>query len=134
MSNDFVDIALVEVERPGKSIQELFDVVDISVDTTVNRALVKSMNRRRKGRGYRRGVKEVTGTLTVNKAVSPEFPWETVLDLDEIMQVYYDEAEDGRRFHLEDFIVGDIGTEASEEGESQLKISFLALDHAEVPA
>lgn len=133
MAIDYVDIALVEVERADGSLIRLEDIVDISVDVTVNKQLVKTMNRRRIGRGYRRGVKEVTGSITVEKAVAPEFPWREVLESGELLQVYYDEAEDGRRFQLVDLTIGDIGNEAGEDGESQLKISFLALDEVEVP-
>lgn len=132
MAEDYVDIALVEVDRAG-NLQALEDVIDIKVDVTVNRALVKTMNRNRLGRGFRRGPKEVTGTMTVAKKVDPEFPWEEVFNLDEYLQVYYDEADDGRRWHLKDFIVGDIGVEAGEDGESNLSISFMALDYIEVP-
>lgn len=128
MAIDYVDVALVEVKRADGTTIVLEDVVDISIDITVNRQLVKTMNRRRRGRGYRRGVKEVTGSITVEKAVNPEFPWREVLNSGEILQVFYEEAEDGQRFHLVDFIVGDIGNEAGEDGEAQEKISFLAID------
>jgi hypothetical protein len=92
------------------------------------------MNRRKKARGYRSGVSETTGDLSVERKIVPEMYWRDVYRRGEIIQIYYSEARDGRRFQVKDVKVTEVAISDSESGDSSLKISFMALDHFEVPA
>lgn len=131
---EYVDIALIELKDANGALVELNDVVDLSVDVTTSTTLVKTMNRKRRARGYRRGVVEVSGSLTVEKKVVPEFDFRRSMLVGETIQLYYDEAEDGVRYHLKDIRITEVGNEAGEDGSSNLKVTFMALDHIELPS
>lgn len=133
MGQDYVDIALLQIGRADGSLVTLDDVVDFSVDITDNSSVKKTMNRKRRARGHVRGVDEFTGSLTVAKRVVPELDWRKMFRNKEIFQIFYDEAEDGQRFHVVDCKISDVGNKASESGDSDLEISFMALDEVEVP-
>ncbi len=133
MAQDYVDIALLQIGRANGSLVTLDDVIDFSIDISDNSAVKKTMNRKKRARGHVSGVSEFTGSLTVAKRVVPELDWRAMFRNKEIFQIFYDESEDGQRFHVVDCKISDIGNEANEGGDGDMKISFMALDEVEVP-
>lgn len=133
MAQDYVDIALLQIGRADGALVTLDDVVDFETDVDDNSSTKKTMNRKKRARGHVSGVTEVTGSLTVAKRVVPELDWRKMHRNKEIFQIFYDEAEDGQRFHVVDVKISKIGNSASESGDNDMKIEFMALDEIEVP-
>lgn len=134
MAQEYVDIAHIQISAPqpiGKVT--LQDVVSLKVDTEKPKKPVKTMNRRREARGFRRGTLEVSAELSVEMALNPEVDWNFMLQADMPFLLTYERGDNGQRWQLVDAEVSSVSEEEGEDGEAQLRVSIMALSHRPVP-
>ncbi len=133
MATQYVDYVLLEIEGPQLGSVTLKDIISMSITDDTPLKKVKTMGRRRTPRGYRTGTKDVTAELVSEIAFSPEVDWYAIKDRGEEFNLTYERKEDGVRRQLADCRVQNVAEEHNEEGESQLRISLLVLEHRPVP-
>ena len=130
MSKNVVDIAYVEIEG-----QELETIMTINInDTDPNAEVVKTIRRKRRGIGYRKGVPEFEVEIEAVDTIPAEFNWFAKKRAQTELLLVYEEAAGallGKRFRLEDLLITEVGKEFNAEGTAILKIRCLALDHQE---
>ena len=134
MGQEYVDIAHVLIDAPqpiGK--RSLKDVVSIKVDTSKPKKPVKTMNRDRKARGFRRGTLEVSVELVVEMAINPEVDWNYLLEADLPFLLVYERGDNGQRWQVVDCEVAEVSEEEGEDGEAQQRISIVATGHRPTP-
>jgi len=128
MAEEFVDVANVSIEHSGGLVL-LQDVKSIRVRTRRETKRVTTMNKLRRGRGFRRGPKECEVDLVSELNKSPEVDWNQIYDDEEVFQLYWERADNGQRRWALDCTIADIEEEEDDEGEASLSISIMALDN-----
>ncbi len=129
MSNEYADVVLTSLSSPLLGKITLNDAAKIKVDEEVTRTAVKTMNRRRKARGYKSGTKSYTAELVVEVQMPEEIDWGALFEFDDQFLLTYELGDGGGRYQLVDCIVGSTGLEGDEEGNVQRTISLQALNH-----
>lgn len=136
MASDYIEIVDVSLTAGSVGRKALSDVVGIDVQLTHPSKIVKTMNRRRRGRGFQNGTPEYSADLTVADQLDPEIDWMTLQRTKEQFLLSYREVSGlskGRAFQLVTCQVDDISTSYEEEGETRRRVRVMALDHREVP-
>ena len=87
------------------------------------------MRRKRRPIAYKRGLKKVTGTLSVVMLSPPEVDWHQHFEDDDELLFVYQENESGDRYRLPDWTILSIGSGYEAEGETVYEIEWEALDH-----
>jgi hypothetical protein len=129
MGDRFVDIALLKVKREGGGLVELVEPSKLTVNRSKERKVVNTMNRARRGRGYRTATAAFTFELEVPRAVAgTEIDWLDMWDRDEMFVIVYEMGDGGARRSLVDCIIADVNDSFGEDGEAMLSISGMALD------
>lgn len=131
---EYVDIAHVMIDAPspiGKVT--MHDVVSLKVDTSKPKKPVKTMNRQREARGFKRGTLEVSVELTVEMAMNPEVDWNYMLQADVPFMLVYERGDNGQRWQVVGCEVSEVSEEESEEGEAQQRVTIMALGHRPTP-
>lgn len=134
MALEYVDRLFAEIDAPqpvGKV--ELLDVVSIDVEEDQPLQTVKTMTRNRKARGFRAGTIDVTAELTLAMPLAPTVDWHYLRRYGIVFDLKYEAGDGGQRFQLIDCRVQNISKSSNEDGEAELKVSLMALDHAAVP-
>jgi hypothetical protein len=130
MARDVVDIALLRISVPNGPNIELQEVMTFDItETDPGAEAVKTMRRKRRSIGFKRGVPEFEVDLEVKPVNPPEVDY---LDLEQkgtLFQMFYEENAGGKRFTLNDCLVTEVGKTFNAEGEATLTIKILVLDH-----
>ncbi len=130
MARSVVDIALLEVAVPGSARVELQETM--SFDLTVTNAgaeSVKTMRRKRRSIGFKRGVPDFEVDLEVKPVNPPEVDWEELERLGTLFRMFYEENEGGRRFTLTDCLVTEVSKTFNADGEATKAVKILATNH-----
>lgn len=130
MADNYVDIALIKVQREGKGAVEYEEAATLTVNRTKDRKVVNTMNRRRRGKGYRSASAAFTWEMTVPREVQGlgATDWIQMWDDDEIFQITYEMGNGGKRRSIIDAIVNEANDTFNEDGEAMLTLSGFALD------
>ncbi len=132
MGDRYVDIALIKIQRPGKGLVEIEESAKLTVNRTKERKVVNTMNRARRGKGYRNATAAFTFELEVPRKISGfEIDWLEMWDDDEMFVLTYEMGDGGLRRSMIDAIVNDCNDTFSEDGEATFTISGFALDDKE---
>ncbi|KKM84772.1 hypothetical protein LCGC14_1295790 [marine sediment metagenome] len=133
MAREVVDVAFVEVSiptGPQSGNTELQELMSIDIDETDPGAeAVKTMRRRRRAIGFKRGVPEFELSLEVKPVNPPEINWLGLKQQGTLFQLFYEENDGGQRFTVEDCLVTEVSKTRNAEGEATDTITVLALDH-----
>lgn len=129
MADRYVDIALLKIQRDGRGAVEIEEAASLTINRTKDRKVVNTMNRKRRGKGYRSGTAAFTFELVVPRQISGfEVDWIDMWDRDEVFQMLYEMGDGGRRRTAKDCIINEVNDTFSEDGEATFTISGFALD------
>lgn len=133
MAREVVDEALVEISIPNgpqAGNVELQELMSFDIDETDPGAeVVKTMRRRRRGIGIKRGIPEFELSLEVKPVNPPEVDYLQLKQSRRFFQLFYEENDGGRRFVVEDCQVTEVSKTRNAEGEATDTITIIALDH-----
>ena len=134
MPADYVDIALPFFSSGTRGTFALEDVVSIDVTYTHNSKPVKTMNRRRRSRGFQTNTPEYSADLeSAVQLVNPEIDWIDLQQTKEFFLMGWREGAGGVRRQMVDCQVDDCSDAFSEEGEMRRRVTVMALDFRKVP-
>ena len=134
MPAEFVDIALPFISSPTLGTFPLEDVVSLDVTYTHDSKPVKTMNRRRRSRGFQTNTPEYAADMEVAvQKANPEVDWIELQQSKETFLIGWREGAGGVRRQLVDCQVADVSDSYSEEGEMRRRVSLMALDFRKVP-
>ena len=134
MPTQFVDIALPTISSTTIGTKALKDVVSIDVSMTHSSNPVKTMNKRRRARGFQTNTPDYSADMEVAvQLASPEVDWIELQQSKEIFTIFYREGANGVRRQLVDCQVADVSDAYSEEGEMRRRVTVMALDFRKVP-
>lgn len=132
-NRDIVDIALLEVGLSSGNVA-LNEVKDFAIDDTDPGAeVVKTMTPDRRGIGFKKGVPDFEITLTVMQTREPEVDWLGLRQSGEIFKMFYEENLGGNRYKIDACRVSEVGKSFNADGEAELSVKILALDHTLEP-
>lgn len=130
MARNVVDIALLEVAVPGTARVELQEVMSFDVTATnAGAEAVKTMRRKRRSIGFKRGVPDFEIDLEVKPVNPPEVDWQELERLGTLFRMFYEENEGGRRFRITDALATEVSKTFNADGEATLAVKILATDH-----
>ena len=130
MARKVVDIALLELAVPGTARLELQEVMSFDLTTTnAGAEAVKTMRRKRRSIGFKRGVPDFEVDLEVKPVNPPETDWEELERLGTLFRMFYEENEGGRRFTLTDCLVTEVSKTFNADGEATKAVKILATNH-----
>lgn len=134
MPAEFVDIALPFISSATLGTITLNDVVSLDVNLSHDSKPVKTMNRRRRSRGFQTNTPEYAADMEVAvQLANPEVDWIDLQQSKETFLIGYREGKGGQRRQLVDCQVADVSDAYSEEGEMRRRVSIMALDFRKVP-
>ena len=134
MPADFVDIALPFFSSGTLGTFPLEDVVSIDASYTHDSKPVKTMNRRRRSRGFQTNTPEYSFDMEVAvQKGTPEVDWIDLQQSKEFFLMGWREGEGGVRRQAVDCQVADVGDAYSEEGEMRRRVTIMSLDFRKVP-
>lgn len=129
MGQEFVDVAFIKIQREGRGLVEIDDPAKLTVNRSKERKVVNTMNRARRGKGYRTATAAFTFELEVPRSMQGhQIDWLQMWDDDEMFDISYEMGEGGQRRTLRDAIIGEVNDTFSEDGEATTTISGMALD------
>lgn len=124
-----VDIAFPAVWGHGQPRKELEDVesFDIEVENS-GQEPVPTINRRRRPRGFKKGVQKQQATITTRLSDPFELDWIQLMRRGRLFQFGWQYAENGQRWHLKDCSIKSLRNGNNQEGDVTLEITIEALD------
>ena len=118
------------VIEAGGGRTEQNDVSDFELEATENLEPVKTMNRRARIRGFRKGISEFTGSFTVMVPVgTPEYDWHKARKNGTELLLVLERAEGGTRFALEGTRILSVGEKSDSDGNAEFSIEYQAEDY-----
>lgn len=124
-----VDIAFPAVWGHGRPRVELEDVesFDIEVENS-GQEPVPTINRRRRPRGFKKGVQKQQATITTRLSDPLELDWLELMRSGCIFQFGWQYAETGKRWHLKDCAIKSLRGSENQEGDVTQEMTIEALD------
>ncbi len=137
MPGNYVDIAYgLAISASSTGTKPLEDVVRLSVEKNHPSAAVKTMNRRRRARGFQHGTPEYSAELVVAVQVGDEeeVDYDDLQRTKEYFLLAWREGAGGKRKQLVDCVVENVSDPFEEEGGMRRTVRVMALDYRRVPA
>jgi hypothetical protein len=130
MAEDFVDVALLSIERRAAPGADLSDIVSFSVTTAQEQRPVYTMRKVRTARGFRSGARTITGEIEVAVPISGmPVDFEQMHADREEFNMGVVRSDGGVRKTLVDVRISEVQESSNAEGEHTLRVSFVAVDY-----
>jgi hypothetical protein len=124
---EMIENALLDIEgAEQQTIQQL------NITRTKSKTMRKSMRRVNRGLTISKGGNpDISGDFEVIPLKNPEYDWIGAWRDDLVLQATYERGDNGRRCQLKNFTIKDVTEGFDAEGNSTLKVSWLATDDFE---
>jgi hypothetical protein len=128
MAFEYVDRAFLIVDS-----EEIADATKIDVTPSRDSKVIKTLNRRNRGRGFSKGQPHWELSAEVVIPAAGEYDWRKAFR-DAIPVTVTIEEASGRRILYPDTLISDVSSSYQVEGESRRTIKMLALDEIDESA